>query len=216
MNWIVTIATVLAFIIVGFILLVFMPKPKVFFDPYIGEIKHFPLEHDQLKKEIEDIADQSPVIPIFGNGIVFSDKYPILYGLTRSLPYVRYVGIINIKPKFEQVKQYGWARNADNTIRHFYTISHSAAQKSGIWVDGAKKFFYEKEWVIADMSREHSLFNKNKNSNTVLVFVDIDRIDINQGNSPNTDVEKDEVLKMFNLENEAVQNDDVQNDAEQT
>jgi hypothetical protein len=54
MDWIVTIATVLAFIIVGFILLIFMPKPKVFFDPYVNEIKNFAPEHDRIKKEIED------------------------------------------------------------------------------------------------------------------------------------------------------------------
>lgn len=197
MNWLLTVATVLAFIIIIFILLIFMPKPKVFFDVYIDDTKNFAHQHDLIKEEIEKINDESPVIPIFGNGEIFDDRYPVIYDLLRSLPFVRYAGIINIKPKFEQIKQYGWANNADNTVRYFYTISHSAAQKSGIWVDGAKKFFYEKEWIVTDVSREHSLFNKNKKASTVVLFIDIDRCDINKGNSPNTDVSKDEVLKMF-------------------
>ncbi len=199
MDWVVTVGAVLAFIIVGFILLVFMPKPKVFFDPYIDEVKNFAIEHDAIKKEIEDAGNQSPVIPIFGNGEVFTDKYPVVYELARSLPFVRYLGIINIKPKFDQVKQYGWANNSDNTIRYYYTVNHSAARKSGLWVDGAKKFFYEKDWVVADVSREHSLFNKNKHKYTTLIFIDIDRVDIKKGNSPNTDVTKDEVLKIFHV-----------------
>lgn len=197
MDWIYTIATVLALIIIVFILVIFMPKPKVFFDVDINETKNFEHKHDQIKKEIEDAKNNSPVIPIFGNGEIFETGYPVIYELLRSLPFVRYAGIINIKPKFEQVKQYGLNSNANNTVRYFYTISHSATQKSGIWVDGAKKFFYEKEWIVADMSREHSLFNKNKKSYTTVLFVDIDRCNINPGNSPNNDVTKDEVLSVF-------------------
>lgn len=197
MDWIFTVATVLAFIIIVFILMIFMPKPKVFFDVYIDGTKNFEHKHDLIEKEVNDTHDDSPVIPIFGNGEVFDKRYPVIYELLRSLPFVRYAGIINIKTKFEQVRQYGWANNANNTLRYFYTISHSAAQRSGIWVDGSKKFFYSKEWIVADVSREHSLFNKNKKDPTIVLFVDIDRCDINPGNSPNTEVEKDEVLKLF-------------------
>ena len=45
---------------------------------------------------------------------------------------------------------------------YFYTIQESAGHKSGIWIDGEKRFFTEKEWICGDMSREHSLFNKDK------------------------------------------------------
>lgn len=197
MDWIYTVASVLAFIIIIFILVIFMPKPKVFFDVYIDGTKNFEYKHDVIKKEITDVKNEAPVIPIFGNGTIYETKYPETYELLRSLPFVRYAGIINIKPKFEQVRQYGLNTNANNTVRYFYTISHSATQKSGIWVDGAKKFFYEKEWIVADISREHSLFNKNKKSYTTVLFIDIDRCDINIGNSPNTDVTKDEVLSVF-------------------
>ena len=199
MNWLLTIATLLAFIIVGFMLLVFMPKPQVFFDPYLLEINNITAIHDDIAAEIKTVNDMSPVIPIFGNGEIYDRRFPQIYEALRTIPFVRYAGIINVKPKFDQKKQYGYARNANNTIRHFYTITQSAAHKSGIWVDGAKKFFCEKEWILADMSRENSLFNKNKTDYSIVIFIDIDRININPGNSPNVDVDQDEVLKMFLL-----------------
>ena len=197
MNWIFTVATVLAFIIVVFILLIFMPKPKVFFDIYIEGTENFNKQHAQIEKEVKDVGDVSPVIPIFGNGAIVDTRFPVIYELLRSLPFVRYAGLINIKPKFEQVRQYGWDINSNNTIRYYYAITHSAAQKSGIWIDGQKKFFYSNEWIVGDISREHSLFNKNKKESTVVLFIDVDRCDINKGNSPNSDVSKDEVLRVF-------------------
>jgi hypothetical protein len=198
MDWITTGGAFIAFIIIGFILLIFMPKAKVFFDQYVEEIKVFDDAYDDIKKEIEavDIKDAN-VIPIYGNGEIKDTRFPKLYNTLRYLPNVRYAGIINVKPKYEQSKQYGFAPIANHTIRHFYTIKQSAALKSGIWVDGAKKFFTEKEWILADMSREHSIFNRKKD-NSIVVFIDIDRpLDMNAGNSPNTKIEADDIISKF-------------------
>ena len=46
------------------------------------------------------------------------------------------------------------------------------------------------------MSREHSLFNKDKERAATVLFLDVDR-DQSMGNSPNIDINKDEILKMF-------------------
>jgi len=197
MNWIYTIAIVIALVVVGFLLFIFMPKPTVFFDPYTNTTQLFAQHHDEILRETTDCLD--PVIPIYGfQRDINSSEYPKIYELLRSMPYVRFAGIINIKPKFEQRREYGFADIANDTIRYFYTIKQSAIQKSGIWIDGSRKFFTDKEWICGDMSREHSLFNKDKLNHTTVLFIDIDRHpSIHNGCSPNNDIKKDEVLKMF-------------------
>lgn len=198
MHWLTATILVIILIIVGFGFFIFMPKPTVFFPPYTDTIQIFVQNHDDLKEEaLQDT--KTPVIPIYGRGEIKSDAYPKIYECLKCMPYVRYAGIINIKPKFEQKPEYGYDIVANHTIRYFYTFKAAGANKSGIWIDGEKRFFTEKEWICGDMSREHRLFNKLKktHSSTVL-FVDIDRHQsIHEGRSPNTDASKDEVLKLF-------------------
>lgn len=175
----------------------FMPKPKVFFDPYTDTISIFRNQHDKIKEEILS-KNGSPIVPIYGFGEIISREYPETYQLLRCMPYVRFAGILTLKPKFQQAKEYTVASVADHTIRYFYTIQESAGHKSGIWIDGEKRFFDEKEWICGDMSREHSLFNKDKERTSVVLFIDIDRHqNIHEGRSPNSDIKKDEILRMF-------------------
>jgi hypothetical protein len=202
MDWVFAVFIVILLIIISFIFLIFMPKPRVFFDPYTNATTIFPQFHDEISKEICAGNSDMPVIPIYGFGEIMSDEYPITYQLLRAMPYVRFAGIINIKQDFEQKREYGFDKVANHTIRYFYTIKQSATQKSGIWIDGEKRFFTEKEWICGDMSREHALFNKNKRQPTTVLFIDIDRHEsINEGASPNKELDKDEVLKMFALVN---------------
>jgi hypothetical protein len=197
MHWLLTIAIVIVLIVLSFILFIFMPKAKVFFEPYKESIV-FSQNHDQLKKSLENIDTNCSVIPIYSDGEIINTNYPFLYELIRCLPDVKYAGILVLKPLFGQVKQYGYDKITDGTLRHFYCVKQSATQKSGIWVDGEKKFFSEKEWICGDMSRENSLFNKNKKNVSVIVFIDIERPSgINKGRSPNNDIDKDEILKHF-------------------
>lgn len=201
MTWLLTVSLVIVFIVVGLMFFIFMPKPTVFFQPYTDATKLFVQEHDDIYLEIMNDDTTTPVIPIYGMGITRTFKYPKLYELLRSVPYVRYAGIINLKPQFEQIREYGFDNVTDHTIRHFYTIKQSGTNKSGIWIDGEKRFFSEKEWILGDMSREHSLFNKNKEDYTTVVFIDVDRHEsIHPGRSPNSDIKKDEVLKVFELD----------------
>jgi hypothetical protein len=202
MNWVIAFAIVLILTIVFFVLFIFSPKPTVFFDPFIDkiELEDFSKSIDYIKKEIEDSKIELPVIPLLYKNTLISKKFPIITNLITNISDVTYAGIIKLKPKFEQIKQYGYAVNANNVLRYFFCVEQSATNKSGIWIDGSKKFFNNNEWICADISREHSLFNKNKDSNTTVLFFDVMRPDsINKGNSPNTDIEKDEVLKAFTL-----------------
>lgn len=198
MSWLFTIALVIVLLIAGFMLFIFMPKPIVFFSPYTDTIAVCKQNHDVICKEILDKNCLDPVIPIYGLGEIKSFDYPEVYKSLRCMPYVRNAGIITIKPKFQQTREYGFAPIANHTVRYFYTIKESAGHKSGIWIDGEKRFFMEKEWICGDMSREHSLFNRDKERSTVVLFVDIDRHEsIHEGRSPNQDIKKDEIMKMF-------------------
>lgn len=200
MELVFTVGLAIVLIIAGFMLFMFMPKPTVFFDPYTNTIGVFAPNHDKIVEEVNKYGTHDSIIPIYGFGEIKSQEFPVIYELVRSMPYVRNVGIINIKPKFQQAKEYGLDRVANHTIRYFYTIKESCGLKSGIWIDGARKFFTEKEWICGDMSREHSLFNKDRDQYTTVLFVDIDRHEkIHEGRSPNSNLEQDEILKMFDI-----------------
>jgi hypothetical protein len=199
MQWLLTIAIVIVLIVISFVLFIFMPKARVFFDT-IKEGDIFSQNQEELKKSLANIDIKKPIVPIYGDGVILNYEYPFLYQLIQCLPEVKYAGILILKPVFNQTPQYGFKHIANTTLRHFYCVKQSATQKSGIWIDGERKFFNEGEWICGDMSRENSLFNKNKKNTSVIVFVDIDRPkDINIGNSINDDISKDEILKHFVL-----------------
>lgn len=198
MHWLVAVAVVIVLLVLGFILFIFMPKPTVFFDVTIAETKLFEDSHEEIVKEIQEVGSNNPVIPIYYDGHIYTDKYPVIYELLRCIPDVKMAGIINIKPKFEQKRQYGISRLVNDTVRYFYTVKHSATLRSGIWIDGAQKFFYNKEWIVGDMSREHSLFNKNRKEYTTVIFIDVQRPpSIHTGCSPTHKSADDEIAKAF-------------------
>ncbi len=209
-NSIISIAIVIILFMICLFALFLFPKPKVFFDIKVDKDDLFDQYHNEIKTEIENqnnlyiknglIKDEEllPVIPIYGLSYIESYKYKNIYELFRTIPYVRFAGIINLKPAFEQCPSYGYAEVANDTLRCFYAVNISSTNKSGIWIDGEKKFFVDRQWLICDISREHLLFNKDKYSYTTLLWVDIDRPDnIHKGCSINDDIEKDEILKLF-------------------
>lgn len=196
-----SIAIVIVLLIVGFAFLFFMPKPQVFFESYSNVTTIWPNFHDKITEEINKINDTSPLIPLYGFGVIHDNRYEFVLEMLRSMPYVRFAGIINLRPSFNQTSCYGFADVANHTIRYFYTVTESACNKSGIWIDGEKRFFSEKTWLCGDMSREHYLFNKDKYEKTTIIFIDIDRHpDIREGRSPNSSLAKDEILNFFKNE----------------
>jgi hypothetical protein len=197
MNWLITTAVFVILIVVCMIFFFFMPTPQLFFDCNIEELKLLKENHDDIENEAKNIKNGVSVTPIYGDGHIYSADFPVTYKIMQNIPNVRYIGIIVLKPKFQQVNQYGVSFNANETLRYFYCINQSAAHKSGIWIDGASKFFTNGEIICGDMSKEHALFNKNRDNNTVLLFMDIDRGSIKHGQSPNHDVEKDEIIAFF-------------------
>ncbi len=198
MNWFYTISIFVIVVVISAIFFIFTPKPQVFFDCNISELEILKNNHSDIEEEIEGIDSNHSVIPIYGNDEIKNINFPKTYNILRCIPDIKYAGIIILKPKFEQKKQYGYAVNADKTLRYFYCIKQSAMQKSGIWIDGETKFFNEQDVICGDMSREHSLFNKHKNDTTYILFIDIERpSNINNGRSICFNIEDDEIIYAF-------------------
>lgn len=199
MEWLIALSSIIVLIVITFVFLFFMPKPVVFFTPdqYIMNVLQSNKEiiESETKKANKQV---NSVIPIYGLNKIHSYDYPEIYNILLSIPYLKTAGILNLKPEFQSNRIYGFNEVANNSIRYFYTIEESACYKSGIWIDGEKKFFIRNECICGDMSREHALFNNDKLSYTTVLFIDIDRPEeIHKGNSPNTDITKDEIINLF-------------------
>jgi hypothetical protein len=191
----ISIAIVIIILVFTIILTILAPAPVVFMEPYI-DVSNINNKFDDIKKEIQTVNDMKPVIPIYGFDKIKDFRFPVIYNAIKKLPNVINIGIINLKPKFEQIRQYGYAPVANNTIRYFLPVEVAATNKSGIWIDGFKKFFNENKWICADISREHSLFNKYKYGTCTVLFIDILR-ESGMGTSKNDNIVLDEVLLMF-------------------
>lgn len=199
MHWVISTAIVIIIIVIAFLCFLILPGPTVFFDPWIDEIDLMAQNHAAIEAETSAVTDA--VTPIYGAGTVYDTRFPVIYDILRAIPGVKYAGLIHLKPVFGQVKRHGYAPAANNTVRYFYTIRHSATNKSGIWIDGASTFFCAKSWIVGDMSRENSLFNQYKYGDTLVLFMDVERpAKCPVGASKNTDVSTDEVLRMFRKE----------------
>ena len=113
MHWLLTIAIVIVLIVISFVLFIFMPKARVFFDT-LKEGNIFFQNQEELKKSLANVEIDTPVIPIYADGVILNNEYPFLYQLLQCLPEVRYAGILVLKPKFNQIPQYGYNEKANS------------------------------------------------------------------------------------------------------
>jgi hypothetical protein len=124
--------------------------------------------------------------------------FPTVMELTKGLKNVVLVGAIKVGKQFQQSKYCGYAAHSNTTLRYFYIIDSPGINRTGIWIDGEKRFFNENQWICGDVSKETSLFNKDKYNYAYLLFIDILRPEtIKKGESSNMDIEKDEIAKCF-------------------
>lgn len=186
MDWILITGVVIALVIITFMLLIFLPRPKQFFhiEDIDNSLKHF--ENEKLFKIIEQelftgenpnfTADEGLFI-VYKDGQLCIDetRFPYLYLSLRALPDVQTVFLAHIPPKINMQKRKGSSGYANNKIRCVMPIRISGAKKSGIWNDGETKLFMDREWVIYDDTHENSMFNKHRRLSTWLLVVDIQR-----------------------------------------
>lgn len=182
-DYIIIIAVVIVLVIVTFLLLIFMPRPKCYFDTNdICKELLLLSKEEQFKKIKEELSTlEGDHIEIYKNNLTsnISTSIPETYELLRSIPNVRQVFLTKLDKKTEVDKHKGSESHVftNNTIRCVLPIKIPGAKKSGIWVDGETKIFTEGEWTVYDNSREHSMFNKHKRLPLYLLVVDIDRSD---------------------------------------
>ncbi len=197
MNYLLIIAIIIVAVITTFLLLIFLPRPKCFYsfdevykdmasvNPELSDNEISRLFQDDANKEIKSKTSDGQsdkkirelqVIDIYKDNELLIDMvdYPMLNNLLLQLPDLRAVSIINLPAKYRERKEKG-PEISNTTLRAVLPIQISGVKKSGIWCDGETRLFNEKQWVIYDNSREHSIFNKHKQLATRILVVDIER-----------------------------------------
>jgi len=187
MGYIYIFAIVIILFIATFLIIIFFPKPRCYFDPYdtckelliLSEEKQF----EKIKKEIVEFEQQHTsskshvtTIKLYHNDIMHDDikDIPNTYELLRTIPNLHAVYIKIIPPRVKTPKCKG-SQITNKTLECILPVKISAARKSSIWNDGETKFFVEDNIIIHDASREHMLVNKHKKNNTVILVLIIDR-----------------------------------------
>lgn len=173
---------VLAFIIVTILLMIFMPRPKCYFDlDLCSELKNInnEINLDKVTEELNkvEVDKKTNIAMIYDNYKVEHDVSSMLttYELLRTIPSVKRVFVAEIPTKWEAIHQKGSSRFTNDTLRCMLPISISGKHRTILWVDGENKFLEEGEWVIYDNSRESSLYNKHKRKKTKVLIIDIER-----------------------------------------
>ncbi len=99
--------------------------------------------------------------------------YPQLDDIIHDMPDVHNIQIRKIAGKTDEPSSR--VENASDRLRCIYPLKIPAAKRSGIWVDGETKFFNDGSWIIYDHTRPHSIFNKHKRSEAVILIMEIQR-----------------------------------------
>lgn len=202
MSWIFTVAVIIVLVIIAFLFVIIMPKPVVFFEPYVdlhAFTDRLPDIQSEITKCIQTNRHVNPVVQLVSQGHSWDavQYYPLIYSLIYTLPGVEYAGVLYLRPKFNQKKQMSQGKNVNHTYRYFYAVQ-TCVTKAGIWIDGEKRFFSEGKWICCDVSREHALFNKNKYERAVVLFVDIMRPETSPlGCASKKDNEQDDIMAAF-------------------
>jgi hypothetical protein len=182
MSLLIILGIVLSLIVVTFLLLIFMPTPKCYFDfDDIGnELAKFTEEtyFDKILSECGDINyDNNNVCMLYQNNKLHCNmsSHPQLYNLLKTVPDIERVFFKQITPTTETPKKRGSTNISNHTLRCVLPIHQPTANKSSMWLDGESRFYSSKKWIIYDDSRESSMHNKHKNKSLDLLVVDITR-----------------------------------------
>lgn len=182
MNKVTGVCLLIAIVIVTILLVIFIPKPKCYFDieeyPQIKNIESYIINID-----IPDMGKDQKVIPLYHNKYTnhinsnkYFDTYEEICEWVRCIPDVVAVTLIMIPPKHKTDRCQGCVHLANDTIRCVFPLEVPNSKKAGIWVDGESKKFGD-NCIIYDNSRVHEIYNKHKRKRLVLLAVDIVRND---------------------------------------
>jgi hypothetical protein len=184
-RYVQAVGVVVLLIIVTLMLNILMPIPPCYFTvPDVNRKLYWlsdPSSHTDLDAELKASEyDEDGRVLLYVDGEVGpgASTNPYTYDVLQKIDGVQQVFIQrvskNSRARTQPFRQ-GPIDPANHTLRCVLPISVSATKRSGIWVDGQKKFFTEKEWLIYDDSRKNQVFNNHRNNPTALLVVDIDR-----------------------------------------
>lgn len=179
MDYILTIVCVILLIIITVLLVIFMPKPKCYFDPTEISVELLLLTNDDHFTNIAEECSKHSDMIIYDqldqtNQTNQIGSIPKTYELLRTIPNVRHVHIYTLDKKTSTAKAKGESYTND-ILRVILPINACNSRKSYIWCDGEKRLFSSGKLIIYDPSRESQMINDHRRQSTQLLIIDIDR-----------------------------------------
>lgn len=178
MNYLLTGICVILLIIVTVMLVIFMPKPKCYFDPVETSIELLLLTNDDHFTNITDECNKIDDCVIYDEQTSYNKEIQITntYELLRTIPNVKHVHIYTLDKKTSTTKSKGDAYTND-ILRVILPINACNSRKSYVWCDGEKRLFSNGKLIIYDPSRESQMINDHRRQSTRLLIIDIARPD---------------------------------------
>lgn len=183
MDYLLCIAIVIVLCVATFLILIFIPKHKVFYSTDIckelenlSDKEYFIKLKEELTKFNEKHPSTDEIVLLYDGVNVHNDMHECMftYELLRTVPCLTKCYLRTVKNKTKSKKKNGGVES-NNVLECILPINISAAKKSSLWNDGETKFFDDGTWIIHDSSREHLYQNKHKRINTLLLILHIDR-----------------------------------------
>lgn len=177
MDYILTIVCVILLIVITVLLVIFMPKPKCYFDPTEVSVELLLLTNDDHFTNIAEECSKHKDMIIYDQLEVNQQQLESIsktYELLRTIPNVVHAHIYTLDKKTSTVKAKG-EPHTNNILRVILPINACNSRKSYIWCDGEKRFFSNSKLIIYDPSRESQMINDHRRQSTQLLIIDIDR-----------------------------------------
>jgi len=185
MDYITIGAIVIILIIITFLLVIFLPSPRCYFEPsdICKELETLKDEvvYNKIKEEFANakISEAFVIYDANTTGPLDERCYtiPYLYDILRSIPTVKRASIEVLDAQASNIKLNTDAKLANTSIRCLLPLKLSATKKNTLWVDGVNKFLIDGDILVYDNSRVNTLQNKNKKHSTIMLVIDVDRPD---------------------------------------
>jgi hypothetical protein len=181
MGYILTIAIVTLLIIVTILLLIFVPKPKCYFDPIDIFAELLLLTTDECFTNIKDECSKlvfDKELTLYTNDKVSDElnNMPKTYEILTTIPNLINVKLYKLDKKTNTHKAKGDIYT-NSIIRAILPIDACNSRKSHVWCDGEKRLFTNSGLIVYDPSRESQMINNHKRLSTTLLLIDITRPD---------------------------------------
>lgn len=179
MGFVLIFAIVIILIIVTFLLVFFLPKPTVFFDPYdvCKELIVFMNEYKNIEDEVKNFTFTQTesycehIIWDFEKrneiNVVGLEK---TYELANSIPNLIKISIIDIGTKSGRVFY------PEKGLNCIFTINEPHSKKCFVASDGEKKYVEAGKWIILNSEKDYQIQNGNKSERLRALYIVVDKV----------------------------------------